>query len=808
MSNSLSRSQNFYNVLASDSDSDQILENSSGSGNQGISFETELEGQQEIQSQRLTQQPFKQSAVSSEEADFNNYGNGAERDKDPSIAKKQGLSNQDEHHSAISEPLNSVRSLPEYDEALPFNKGKLIGSNTYNHSNTSSNNPDWVNMEFTDIGKSVFLNYPLSKDRKDLKISSIKTALSLHDANLLATLSVSREGLINNELRSKVWCFFLGIDDIDSIGKSGNNLLVFDHSLAEPHKDEAQVQLDINRSFSHYPKVKDPKNETIARLRVNLSQLIIKILRKYPNLAYYQGYHDIAQLVLLVFYNNLNKSFVFLERLTLLHLRDYMMPSINSSVHHLNLILLIIYQKDYNFFKILNNLKPFYSLSSIITLFTHDVSDYNSICYIFDYLLSNGTSVIYNSIYLYAEILLLNKNQILNLIFENIYNKINSNTESISGSYLSESDTLAESMLSNNSTNITEDSGTESDHKQDSATPPKFDRHDSSMSNTINLDSNHYDGSSITASQYQKTSSLSNSEFIGYDDNDIQLINFDYLHNILSHLISDFSNSSNSGTKAQEKHTSSSGKYFELFSKTNELMQNYPIFDKVDAIENFKIFERSNDEKYQLRIDISQYSVLKNTSKYATEPNITSLAAAQAIFDKQYEEAILEQKREKEEQLRQFNLLMKERKAKKAATEAEIKSVKKRNSSKNSNNSNNTNYFRMILYPLTNKNSQLFRYFKHYRFIKISVIIGIVSILVNIYAANNYSLRLYNLNIGYLGNLGNHVSRELFSFGRNFQAGIKVAVQNNSKQIGYIGEMFSIEHVKDSFHEFSNKVFS
>ncbi|ORY26234.1 rab-GTPase-TBC domain-domain-containing protein [Naematelia encephala] len=65
------------------------------------------------------------------------------------------------------------------------------------------------------------------------------------------------------------------------------------------HPDEGQVLLDTRRSFVSYPKGL-PK-ESKAAMQADLQDLIVGVLRKYPKLNYFQGYHDIMSVLYLTF---------------------------------------------------------------------------------------------------------------------------------------------------------------------------------------------------------------------------------------------------------------------------------------------------------------------------------------------------------------------------------------------------------------------------------------------------------------------------------------------------------------------------
>ncbi|WVQ81438.1 hypothetical protein IAT38_003562 [Cryptococcus sp. DSM 104549] len=65
------------------------------------------------------------------------------------------------------------------------------------------------------------------------------------------------------------------------------------------HKDEHQVHLDTNRSFVTYPRGLTPENK--LAMQADLDDLIVRVLRKYPKLSYFQGYHDILSVLYLTF---------------------------------------------------------------------------------------------------------------------------------------------------------------------------------------------------------------------------------------------------------------------------------------------------------------------------------------------------------------------------------------------------------------------------------------------------------------------------------------------------------------------------
>lgn len=332
--------------------------------------------------------------------------------------------------------------------------------------------PDWVSMDFDKLGKSFYNNdgVPLSDTIKSLKAKTLSEALQNKNIGALEEYLRSTEGLINNEFRMKIWPLILGIgiskDDLDeeilSNKQSGldspnlklnrqsvTSFLLNDLDLNDlpPHKDEDQVKLDIQRSFtvlSHMQSYHQLQNESftaifsnsdIDQLKKSLLNLIIKILRKYPCLNYYQGYHDIASIILIVCYEQGSKSdsskneevaFKLLEKLTVFHLRDYMITDINLSINHLKLIPSLLEVIDTDLFELIKQSSNSYilssgfhydynfyqGLSSILTFYSHDLNNLHQLLIIWDFILSYNSVIV--NVYLYVALLLFHKEDIFN----------------------------------------------------------------------------------------------------------------------------------------------------------------------------------------------------------------------------------------------------------------------------------------------------------------------------------------------------------------------------------------------------------
>lgn len=89
-------------------------------------------------------------------------------------------------------------------------------------------------------------------------------------------------------------------------------------------------------------------------------------------------------------------------RLSLLRIRDFMLPTMAGALSHLQLLPAILKAADAELFDHLSQTAPFYfALPATLTLYAHEIQEYGDIARLFDYLLTNEAVV---SIYLYATV--------------------------------------------------------------------------------------------------------------------------------------------------------------------------------------------------------------------------------------------------------------------------------------------------------------------------------------------------------------------------------------------------------------------
>ncbi|CAI5759854.1 unnamed protein product [Candida verbasci] len=306
--------------------------------------------------------------------------------------------------------------------------------------NNSSSFTTMIHDQWVQMDKLSHNEESMTEQIQNMKIRTIYGSLESYnrekDINILIEAARSTDGLISNELRKVIWPILLNIDmeskfKTNLLSDSSNLLSQLDNLDLPPHKDEDQVKLDVQRSFTLFNHIQSLKSSTtnsystilstsdVKNIKNKLSNLIIKILRKYPNLNYYQGFHDVSSIVLLVCYDselsefNEDMAFKILEKLTPFHLRDFMLTDINLTVNHLRLIPTLLENIDLELFNLIKSnsnchgnydYKFFQAISSIITIYSHDISNLSQILQIWDFLLSYDSVIV--SIYIYVAALI------------------------------------------------------------------------------------------------------------------------------------------------------------------------------------------------------------------------------------------------------------------------------------------------------------------------------------------------------------------------------------------------------------------
>jgi len=175
------------------------------------------------------------------------------------------------------------------------------------------------------------------------------------------------------------------------------------------HKEYNQVVLDVNRSLKRFPPGIGESER--PALQEQLTRLIIRVIIAHPDLNYYQGYHDVAITFLLVVGEEL--GYQIMERLSVTHLREFMAPTMEETVHLLEFMYPLFRRRSG---RLCNHLLKaeigtIFALPWLITWFGHVLPDYSDVVRLYDFFLAQPPMM---PIYMAASIVLYREEEILN----------------------------------------------------------------------------------------------------------------------------------------------------------------------------------------------------------------------------------------------------------------------------------------------------------------------------------------------------------------------------------------------------------
>uniref|UniRef100_A0A8C1DLG9 TBC1 domain family member 20 n=1 Tax=Cyprinus carpio carpio TaxID=630221 RepID=A0A8C1DLG9_CYPCA len=228
---------------------------------------------------------------------------------------------------------------------------------------------------------------PLQSARQQLpwkkqKLLDIHQALNSDpvDIETLRRAALSEGGLLTDDIRRKVWPKLLSINVYNLPPKPSKD-------VREDHKDYRQVVLDVRRSMRRFPKGMRVDEREV--LQEQLIDIILDVLRRNPQLYYYQGYHDIVVTFLLVVGERM--TIAIMEKLSNHHLRDFMDPTMDSTKHILNYLMPILERVDRELhdFMIRSEVGTIFALSWLITWYGYVLSDFRHVLRLYDFFLAS-----------------------------------------------------------------------------------------------------------------------------------------------------------------------------------------------------------------------------------------------------------------------------------------------------------------------------------------------------------------------------------------------------------------------------------
>ncbi|XP_025836352.1 TBC1 domain family member 20 isoform X2 [Agrilus planipennis] len=219
---------------------------------------------------------------------------------------------------------------------------------------------------------------PVEKEKR----ARIENALQNDKSNLKVwqKLAIEEYGLVNDDLRRKIWPLLLGVDPDPS--EPAPSLSDLSH-----HAEYDQVVLDVNRSLKRFPPG-IPYKQRLA-LQDQLTVLILRVIMKYPHLRYYQGYHDVAITFLLVVGETV--AFRIMEVLSTTHLRECMEPTMEKTSYRLNFLYPLLQREDKKLHDFLESamVGTMFALPWYLTWFGHSLNQYRDVVRLYDYFLAS-----------------------------------------------------------------------------------------------------------------------------------------------------------------------------------------------------------------------------------------------------------------------------------------------------------------------------------------------------------------------------------------------------------------------------------
>ncbi|KAH8404547.1 hypothetical protein KR009_000989, partial [Drosophila setifemur] len=239
--------------------------------------------------------------------------------------------------------------------------------------------------------------------RKRLQIEEFIAQRANQDeaAKIVQKLSLSCFGLVNDNLRRILWPQLAGVDV--SMLERAPTLYELQN-----HPEYNQVVLDVNRSLKRFPPG-IPYEQRIA-LQDQLTVLILRVIKKYPNLRYYQGYHDVAVTFLLVAGEEV--AYAIMEQLSTTHFSECMQETMEATQRRLMFIWPIVKFENPQLYQFLQSstVGTLFALPWYLTWFGHSLNSYKAVVRLYDYFLA---SPMYTPIFVTSAILLYRSNEIL-----------------------------------------------------------------------------------------------------------------------------------------------------------------------------------------------------------------------------------------------------------------------------------------------------------------------------------------------------------------------------------------------------------
>ena len=204
------------------------------------------------------------------------------------------------------------------------------------------------------------------KERENIIVLEKLLSSPTIDLQQLHTISRQKDGFINNNIRKRVWPKLLGLNRYSNNDYRQN---------IDQIRDFFSIECDILRSLWNYDNIVEWDETQRNKRRVILYNIIKAILSRHPNkLHYYQGYHDVISVFLLILDED-HLTYNICETVTLTYFADSMSESFENLKKAMGIVTVILQLADAELYHHLNNanIQPYYCISWVLTWFAHDL---------------------------------------------------------------------------------------------------------------------------------------------------------------------------------------------------------------------------------------------------------------------------------------------------------------------------------------------------------------------------------------------------------------------------------------------------
>ena len=200
------------------------------------------------------------------------------------------------------------------------------------------------------------------------------------DLRALHALSRARGGFQTHALRARLWPKLLGV----------NRYAVPDYRryAVAPHRDDAQIRCDVERSLWNHVENRDWVEPLREKRRKALSDVMVAVLSRNHALHYYQGFHDVCSVFLVVMDDD-PVAFAVAEVVADRYLRDFMAKDFEvlSKAMRLIMVLVEVGDRRLHAFLAAANVEPYFATSWLITWWAHDIARLGDVARVYDALL-------------------------------------------------------------------------------------------------------------------------------------------------------------------------------------------------------------------------------------------------------------------------------------------------------------------------------------------------------------------------------------------------------------------------------------